>query len=64
MDINQRNSIALNQEQIKLRNIVQDQQTAIARMQSELINLRNEMNAIRAIAVSNIGRGSTSGDIN
>lgn len=63
MDINQRNAIALNDEQSRMRSAAKSQADRITKLEAEIVAIRQELNSIRALAAASIGTGATSGNL-
>jgi uncharacterized small protein (DUF1192 family) len=61
MNVNEKNAHNLNNEQIRIRSVIDEQQGRIARLEAEIVSLRAEMLQVRAMAAAAIGRGSTGG---
>ena len=55
----EKNAIALNDEQRRIRDIVSGQATKITRLESEVLALRQEINTLRGLTMTLIGRGAT-----
>jgi hypothetical protein len=58
-NVNERNALSLNEEQKRLTSLVERQRKEIDQLKLDLLNLRQELTAIKTIAVSRIGTGAT-----
>jgi uncharacterized small protein (DUF1192 family) len=61
MNVDERNARALNNEQIRMRGVIDEQQARITRLEAEIVSLRAELLQVKAMAAAAIGRGSTGG---
>jgi len=61
MNVNEKNAHNLNNEQIRIRGLMDEQEVRIVRLESEIVSLKAELLQIKALAVAGIGRGSTDG---
>jgi hypothetical protein len=60
MEINERNAKALNDEQIRQRDLLDGYQSRIQNLESEIVQLRSEIQGLRLMFASSIGGGATS----
>jgi peptidoglycan hydrolase CwlO-like protein len=59
MEINERNAKALNDEQIRQRDLLDGYQSRIQNLESEIVQLRSEMHGMKLMIVSRMGGGSS-----
>jgi hypothetical protein len=62
MNVNEQNAQNLNNEQIRIRGVIDSQQIRITQLESEIVLLRAELFQVRMMVAMGIGRGSTDGD--
>ena len=62
MNVNEQNAQNLNNEQIRIRGVIDSQQNRITQLESEIVLLRTELLQVRMMVAMGIGRGSTDGD--
>jgi hypothetical protein len=62
MNVNEQNAQNLNNEQIRIRGVIDSQQIRITQLESEIVLLRAELLQVRMMVAMGIGRGSTDGD--
>ena len=62
MNVNEQNAHNLNNEQIRIRGVIDSQQIRITQLESEIVLLRAELFQVRMMVAMGIGRGSTDGD--
>jgi uncharacterized protein YlxW (UPF0749 family) len=60
-DVNVRNATALHAEQVRLRSESESQKLRIARLESQIIDLTNQLNGVRGMVAMAIGSGPTEG---
>lgn len=60
-ELHRKNTIALRDEQIRIRSLAQFHEERIIKLESELLAVRAELMQVKAIAAAAIGKGATGG---